>query len=196
MIIQSAWCATWTGRVRTPASRCQSPRATRSRSTPYRRPIRPAYSKHAPRSARSRLVGGRVDDHRMDGTDTQSGAAFGDLVESRSRETSAIERRVFDYLREVGVPVGEQRPGILCHHPGVDRAGRPIERSKGHLTITPDIVIPDWRLVGSTVDAQCTAYTQTASSPPRSRCDSVFRDRRVIDGRRGRGTHLACCSEV
>ena len=82
----------------------------------------------------------------MDQTDVAS-PTLGALVEPRSLETSGIERTVYDHLLTVGVPVAQERLGILCRHPGTDAAGRPINGTREVLTITPDIVIPDWRLV-------------------------------------------------
>lgn len=69
--------------------------------------------------------------------DHQTGKTFGDLVPPRSHETSVIERTVRDFLITAGYPVAKKSVGILCHHPD----------EYAFLTLTPDIVLEDWRLV-------------------------------------------------
>lgn len=70
--------------------------------------------------------------------DHHTGKTFGDLVPPRSHETSVIERRVRDFLVDAGYPITSESVGILCHHP---------EERHSFLTLTPDIVFEDWRLV-------------------------------------------------
>lgn len=68
-------------------------------------------------------------------TDPRTGQTFGDVVPLRSHETSAIEKQVRRFLREAAYPVSKR--GVLCHHP---------DEGKTFLTLTPDIVVEDWRL--------------------------------------------------
>jgi hypothetical protein len=69
--------------------------------------------------------------------DSWTGATFGDVVPPRNFMSSKLEDQVRAYLVEAGYPVAE-RQGILCYHP---------DKGKNFLTLTPDIVLVDQRLV-------------------------------------------------
>jgi hypothetical protein len=69
--------------------------------------------------------------------DTPPTATYGDVVKPRSLETSKAEQEVRQFLHDSGYPITAKKAGILCHHP---------EQGRDFLTLTPDIVIEDWRL--------------------------------------------------
>lgn len=86
------------------------------------------------------IVGATAEDELVSQTaaDPRTGKTFGELVPPRTHETSVIERGVRDFLIDAGYPVTKRRTGILCHHP---------DEGQTFLTLTPDIVLAEWRLV-------------------------------------------------